>query len=92
MCVSLCILMLLLIISSRAFYLEEEYRILGVQENDGIDVIKRNHRKLAMDNHPDKHPNCADCVIKLQTINNAVWHIDLSPSLDCLVSFRKRAQ
>jgi hypothetical protein len=47
------------------------YDILGVTRQTELSDVKKSFRSLALKFHPDKNPNCEDCVAKFQRINSA---------------------
>lgn len=49
--------------------LSEAHCILGVDSQSDLRTIRKAHRNLALKFHPDKNPNCTDCVKKLEEIN-----------------------
>ena len=58
--------------------LEEAYKVLGVNENDDMDSIKKNHRKLVREYHPDiivsqdkDEKYIEEATAKMQEINEA---------------------
>lgn len=51
--------------------LSEAHRILGVDFQSDLRTVRKAHRNLALKFHPDKNPNCIDCVHKLEEINAA---------------------
>ena len=44
--------------------LDNAYKILEVQKNDPIDVIKRSYRDMAKKHHPDKVQNLGEVYVK----------------------------
>jgi len=53
------------------FSLEQEYETLGVTSMDSTESIKKAHRKMSIEYHPDKNPGCSDCTTRLALINAA---------------------
>jgi DnaJ-class molecular chaperone len=47
------------------------YSTLGVKPKATIEEIKKAYRKIAMDNHPDKHPNDRKTMKKMLEANEA---------------------
>lgn len=47
------------------------YEILGLDASSSIKDIKRQYNKLAIELHPDKHPNCTTCEEKFTKISHA---------------------
>lgn len=47
------------------------YDVLGLDATASAKDIKRQYNKLAMELHPDKHPNCATCPDKFQKVSQA---------------------
>lgn len=50
---------------------ENLYDVLGLDATASAKDIKRQYTKLAMELHPDKHPNCASCPDKFQRVSQA---------------------
>ena len=67
----LVLLLLFTLCLSLGTSLDDAYRILGASPSDSIDIIKKAHRKLALENHPDKNRHCKNCSSKLSSINDA---------------------
>lgn len=51
--------------------MEDPYNILNVSKDASPDDIKKAFRKLAIENHPDKHQGCKDKEDKFKSINEA---------------------
>ena len=47
------------------------YQALNIAQNATPDEIKKAHRKLALENHPDKNPNDPQAAERMQQINEA---------------------
>src|SRR3972149_4073639 len=50
---------------------KDYYKILGVDEKAGFDVIKKAYRKLAKENHPDAHPGDKQAEERFKEISEA---------------------
>lgn len=50
---------------------ENLYEVLGLDASCTLKDIKRQYNKLALELHPDKHPNCATCPERFQKISQA---------------------
>ncbi|HYA13319.1 MAG TPA: DnaJ C-terminal domain-containing protein [Syntrophales bacterium] len=50
---------------------EDYYKILGVEKNADVEMIKKAYRKLALKWHPDKNPNNKTAEEKFKKINEA---------------------
>lgn len=76
--------------------LQNEYNILGVKDSDSLAVIKKAHRALSLENHPDKKPNCSECKVRLVEINSAYDKIIYtrkqsdSPGLEMFFGFSEK--
>ena len=51
--------------------MEDPYNILNISKDASPDDIKKAFRKLAIENHPDKHQGCKDKEDKFKSINEA---------------------
>lgn len=47
------------------------YDVLGVKSSAPVEDIKKKYKKLLIENHPDKNPDCADCEEKMGKIQKA---------------------
>lgn len=88
------IFMVFAIMKGGAESLQTEYEILGVQSSDGVDAIKKAHRRLSLEVHPDKNPGCGDrCTTRIAELNAAYdkiiyarKHLD-NPELEIFFGF-----
>eukprot|EP01123_Difflugia_compressa_P009123 TRINITY_DN292_c1_g2_i1.p1 TRINITY_DN292_c1_g2~~TRINITY_DN292_c1_g2_i1.p1 ORF type:complete len:371 (-),score=81.65 TRINITY_DN292_c1_g2_i1:86-1198(-) len=67
----LSIVFILCYLCSLVYCGEDYYKILGVPRNAKDSEIKKAYRRLAMQYHPDKHPNDEEKHLKYQKISNA---------------------
>ena len=51
--------------------LQDHYAVLGVMPEASLDEIKRAYRRLALANHPDRHPGDADAEDRFRAISTA---------------------
>ena len=47
------------------------YEVLGLESSSSLKDIKKQYNKLAMELHPDKHPNCTSCGEQFSKISHA---------------------
>lgn len=76
--------------------LQAEWELLGVNEASTAEEVKKAHRKLSLELHPDKNPGCSDCATRLAEINAAYdtiiynrKHLD-SPDLAIFFGFSEK--
>ena len=80
--------------AEQSLSLQTEYEMLGVQSSDGVDTIKKAHRRLSLEVHPDKNPGCgARCTTRIAELNAAYdkiiyarKHLD-NPELEIFFGF-----
>lgn len=50
---------------------QDHYAVLGVSPDDSLDEIKRAYRRLALANHPDRHPGDVEAEERFRAISTA---------------------